>query len=272
MKLAPILYSICFLSGCGMMSSGIETETETMRANRSSEIQEIGMFTTQADARVVVANVNKGRFCAEPPPETQTTESETFRLMLEAALDSKEDTAKIEAFRTLSQGLRQLYKRSHTNQIYRDSSYYLCQAYLNGALTDKNVGLLLSMLTSEYETQAQKKMSLQAEALMRQIEAQTTNVEGAYLIAQLLLSQWAFASLKGEVTAFYNAEAKVNEGKALAYAEGLNQMSENIKLIEANIEQVGSTANNTLVKAGENSNKLDSLKEEIGKLPKESSK
>ena len=270
MKSIILVIATLTLAGCGAISSGLKTETETMRANKAGDKQEIGMFAIQANARVIIANVNEGRFCAEPPPETQTTESTSFRLMLEAALDSEEDTAKIEAFRAFSQGLRQLYKRSHTNQLYRDSSYYLCQAYLNGALTDKNIKLFLNMLVSETETQEQKSISAQAKKLIDQIDAQTTDIKGAYLSAQLLLSQWAFASLKNEVTAFYNAEAKVNEGKAVAYAEGLSQMSANIKAIEASLEQVGSTANSTLEKAGENSDKLDSLTEEVGKLPKES--
>lgn len=263
-KINTIIIALA-LSGCNTM----QTESETMKADRFDDTQEIGMFATQADARVIIANVNAGRFCAEPPPETQTTESKSFQLMMEAALNSTDDTAKIQAFRTFSQGLRQLYKRSHTNQIYRDASYYLCQAYLNGALTDKNIEVFLNMLIEAGESKDQKEIAAQGKKLLRQFETGKTNNKGSYLAAQLLLSQWAFASLKHETSKFYSAEAKINEGKAAAYAEGLDSISAKIQTLETNINEINSVTNNTLLKATDNSNKLDKIKTEMEKLPKQ---
>ncbi|MGY0216241.1 hypothetical protein ACWJJH_02510 [Endozoicomonadaceae bacterium StTr2] len=274
MKQLLITISALALTGCNLLSSGLKTESETMRASVSGDMQEIGMFATEANARVIIANVNEGRFCAEPSPETQSTESNSMRLMLEAAKDSRDDQVKLEAFRTYSQGLRQLYRRSHTNQLYRDSSYYLCQAYLNGALTDDDIVLFLGTLISEPDNPAQEAFNTSIEEAINRIASSKSGrsdeaaTKGAYLTAQLILSHWAFDSLKNEVDHFYKEEAKVNEGKAIAYKEGIDQMNANITTLEAKVEAVNSKANSTYEKTSDNSVKLDNLKQDINNLPK----
>lgn len=265
MKIVPIFFLGVCLSGCSLFSPGLKTETETMKAKKDGKTQEIGMFATEASSRVIIANVNAGKFCAEPPPETQTTESSSFRLLLQAALDSNEDEAKVEAFRAFNQGVRQLYKRSHTNQLYRDSSYYLCQSYLNGALTDKNLSLFLKMLVEGPQSDEQKKIANQAQNLINQIDTENLDVKNAYLAAQLLLSKWAFASLKDEVSAFYNAELKINEGKAAAYSEGLDQLTSAIKQLEANIEALASSSKETQEQLKQSNEKLEKVIQSIDK-------
>lgn len=266
MRKLCLAIGLAFLTGCET-TGGLKTEKETMKASKTGDKQELGMFATAAGARVIVANVNEGRFCAEPPPETQTTESSTFKLMMEAAKESGKDSAKIEAFRTFSQGLRQLYKRSHTNQLYRDSSYYLCQAYLNGALTDENLAVFLGMLVDkESTTEKQKEINVQAEALINNLRAKKTNVGSSYLLAQLLLSQWAFESLRHEVDKFYTAESKLNEGKAAAYAEGLDQVLSNVKALEPKLDTITTTTKSTLDKSTSNSEKIEEIGEKIDDL------
>lgn len=256
MKRLLCLLAIIFLSGC----SSINTETEIMRDQFFGQNQKIGMFATQSDSRVIIANVAKGLVCAEPPPETQLTESSSFNLMLEAALKSKEDTAKIQAFRTFSQGLKQLYKRTHTNQLYRDASYYLCQAYINGALTDESINVFLSSLQPvDTTTQAPNNSSAQSQELLQDLKDKKTNIKNSYLLAQLILSNWAFSSLQTEITTFYDAESKLNEGKAAAYAEGLSQLSTDIKEIKASVEKIGSNPINSGSEAGENQEEVETV-------------
>ncbi len=121
------LLSVLMIQGC----SGVVTMDGIM----GDDISEIGVYATDSSKRVIMADMDNGRFCAEPPPETQMESESSFRLLLQAAIDSESDTGKVEAYRALSEKAKQLYRRSHSVQLYRDVSYYLCQSYVNGALS-----------------------------------------------------------------------------------------------------------------------------------------
>jgi len=127
LKLLFLLLALLTIQGC----SGVVT----MDGLADDDISEIGIYAVDSSKRVIMADMDNGRFCAEPPPETQMESESSFRMLLEAAIDTTSDTGKIEAYRALSEKAKQLYRRSHSVQMYRDASYYLCQSYVNGALS-----------------------------------------------------------------------------------------------------------------------------------------
>lgn len=127
LKLLFLLLALMTIQGC----SGVVT----MEGYEPDRISEIGIYAVDSSKRVIMADMDNGRFCAEPPPETQMESESSFRMLLEAAIDTTSDTGKIEAYRALSEKAKQLYRRSHSVQMYRDASYYLCQSYVNGALS-----------------------------------------------------------------------------------------------------------------------------------------
>ena len=135
------LLSVLLIQGC----SGVVT----MDGIQGNDVSEIGIYAVDSSQRVIMADMDNGRFCAEPPPETQMESESSFRMLLEAAINSEEDAGKIEAYRALSEKAKQLYRRSHSVQLYRDVSYYLCQSYVNGALSVSPDGV--KELRAEYE-------------------------------------------------------------------------------------------------------------------------
>lgn len=146
LKLLFLLLALLTIQGC----SGVVT----MEGYEADRISEIGIYAVDSSKRVIMADMDRGRFCAEPPPETHMESESSFRMLLQAAIDTKSDTGKIEAYRALSEKAKQLYRRSHSVQMYRDASYYLCQSYVNGALS---VGPEVRQeLVAEYVDQNQK--------------------------------------------------------------------------------------------------------------------
>jgi len=127
LKLLFLSLALLTIQGC----SGVVT----MEGYGADRISEIGIYAVDSSKRVIMADMDNGLFCAEPPPETHLESESSFRMLLEAAIDTTSDTGKIEAYRALSEKAKQLYRRSHSVQLYRDASYYLCQSYVNGALT-----------------------------------------------------------------------------------------------------------------------------------------
>lgn len=128
------------ISGCSVF--------HTSRVNLGqgqSDGHHLLMIKVSASERVVIADANTGRVCAEPPPETQTTQdiNTSLSILAKKAADidstaSEGKKAELQAafLNAYSQGVQQLYKRSHSNQLFRDAAYYLCQAHANGVFSD----------------------------------------------------------------------------------------------------------------------------------------
>jgi hypothetical protein len=213
-----------FLSSCSIW------DVKTVQAEKKGNYQKTAMFVTDSTKRGVITNVNTGRFCAEPPPETQSTFSGVFTALAEAT-KSAEEKAQIELSATIKKGFGQLYKRSHSNQMYRDISYSLCQAYVNGAFSDENLQTTINiakLLTDDKRThikldkvaknakKSRSPVNVSDEENSVNIPLQN-NAYNAYLMVQMIVANMAFDSLQQEVTAFYNAETVINETKASIY-------------------------------------------------------
>lgn len=223
-----------------------------MRGYDKDPVSEIGVYSTDSTRRVIMANLDDGTFCAEPPPETQLETSSSFRLLLEAAIDTDSDTARVEAFRSLSVVANQLYKRSHSVQLYRDASYYLCQAYLNGAInTDYSVVKAdLDRLKADLEERSTQLLELKIDgsgqelaslassmsSLVQRVDSIEAKLEipenlkkDAYMTAQVHLAMVAFSSLGEEVEEFYDSELKIEEGKNQALTKELRGLIKSSK-------------------------------------------
>jgi hypothetical protein len=205
-----------FLSSCSIW------DVKTVQAEKEGNYQKTAMFVTDSTKRGVITNVNTGRFCAEPPPETQSTFSGVFTALAEATKDADEK-AQIELSATIKKGFGQLYKRSHSNQMYRDISYSLCQAYVNGAFSDDRLNTTIDFIKSFAHDDNAKN---QLENIKQQVDLEKqkglknpidNNGYNSYLMVQMIVANMAFDSLKQEVTAFYDAETVINETKASIY-------------------------------------------------------
>jgi hypothetical protein len=95
-------------------------------------------FLTRSDRRVLLVSV-KGTgnsfVCAEPSPDVAQNVSSS----LQAAISAKK--AGLDPAGTLAQSITEsadkLFNRSQGAQLYRDGMFYLCLAYMNGAIDQK---------------------------------------------------------------------------------------------------------------------------------------
>lgn len=162
------LLSVLLIQGC----SGVVT----MDGIQGNDVSEIGIYAVDSSQRVIMADMDNGRFCAEPPPETQMESESSFRMLLEAAINSEEDAGKIEAYRALSEKAKQLYRRSHAVQMYRDASYYLCQSYVNGALSISSEKIKDIQSVFSVDKQKYKELLKEQNSSLKNLEIEKRNL------------------------------------------------------------------------------------------------
>lgn len=95
----------------------------------------IGVLATTPERRVMVVQMPDNRFCAEPPPDVADSVSAALSAVAQASAQGKVSDAQIGFAQTLATSVKQLFQRSQGVQLYRDGSFMLCNAYLNGAIT-----------------------------------------------------------------------------------------------------------------------------------------
>lgn len=96
----------------------------------------VGTLTVTAARRMALVRLegkNRGKFCAEPPPDV----SENISTTLDAAI--RAETAKLGGEAKLSDTLKVdavvLAERTALLDVYRTGTYALCQYHLNDAIT-----------------------------------------------------------------------------------------------------------------------------------------
>jgi hypothetical protein len=142
--------------------------------------------------------------------------------LLAEVTESSDKNIQAKALSVIEKGFGQLYKRSHSNQMYVDASYALCQAYINGALTDKFLDFILNIDTNTANTIAINNI----EQIKKELKK---NQHNAYLQAQSILSQMAFNSLIHEFKYFYDSNIIKNQAKLEIYEE---QFAKDIKKLQ----------------------------------------
>lgn len=177
---------------------------------RAIGFSDIAFYGAKIDTRVVITNVKTGRVCAEPPPEAGITSDTTMKAIL-AAANARGDNANAELYRSYAEQLTQLYRRSHSNQMYRDASYYLCQAYINGAISPRAIAAYLETVAEAGTAEDKALIAPLKRKLSGMAELTAADTDGAYLVAQMLLSKMAFASLGTEIGKFYDDQNAVNK-------------------------------------------------------------
>lgn len=99
----------------------------------------MGTIATTAERRVVLVDLKKDHFCAEAAPDVAESLNSSIRIAAEyasKAASGPERSANAEIARTLSTSISTLFSRTQGVQLFRDGTYALCQARLNGAMPD----------------------------------------------------------------------------------------------------------------------------------------
>lgn len=100
------------------------------------------VFSMTPERRTVIVVPQKPvdfRICAEPPPDVAENLASTIRFIAEAQVKHPEIPVGVSAefYRAFASSSMRLFYRSQGIQLFRDGMYNLCQAYMNGAITEK---------------------------------------------------------------------------------------------------------------------------------------
>ena len=97
--------------------------------------QEIGTLAVTAQRRLVVVNLKTGNFCSEPPPEAADSITTAIAAALKANISADKNVS-AELASNFARHVNQLYKRTHTVQLFRDASYHVCVNAVNSSNGD----------------------------------------------------------------------------------------------------------------------------------------
>jgi hypothetical protein len=95
----------------------------------------IGLLATTPERRMIVVKMPDNRFCAEPPADAADNVAAALSAAAKAKGTGKLTEGQVGAAQTLATSVKQLFKRTQGVQLYRDGTFMLCNAYLNGAIT-----------------------------------------------------------------------------------------------------------------------------------------
>lgn len=136
-KILVILF-LTFLTGC----------SSTMKSFYDRAVVEdsvggaVGVLSVTAARRMALIRLegqNRGKFCAEPPPDV----SENVSTTLDAAIKAKLANSPVDIDGTIKDTLKVeavvLAKRTALLDVYRTGTYSLCQYHLNGAISDTEI-------------------------------------------------------------------------------------------------------------------------------------
>jgi hypothetical protein len=97
--------------------------------------EKIGVLATTPERRIVIVKMPGSAFCAEPPADAAENVSAALTAVAEASAQGRVTDAQLSIAQTLATSVKQLFQRSQGVQLYRDGTFMLCNAYLNGAIT-----------------------------------------------------------------------------------------------------------------------------------------
>lgn len=141
MKTILAVISAALVTGC---AGTLETfynrpVTEDQLVTDKSSEQELGTLAVTAQRRVIVGNLKTGHFCSEPPPEAADEVTTALAAALSANI-AADKTVNAELASNFARHVNQLYKRSHTVQMFRDASFHLCVDAVNSGASRKGSG------------------------------------------------------------------------------------------------------------------------------------
>lgn len=124
-----------FVTGCASTIESFynrQVVQDQLSAETANGGKEIGTLAVTAQRRLIVANLNTGNFCSEPPPEAADSISTAIAAALKANISEDKDV-NAELASNFARHVNNLYKRAHTVQLFRDATYHLCVNAVNSA-------------------------------------------------------------------------------------------------------------------------------------------
>lgn len=142
MKKLFLVLAIANLSGCALMTSPKEQPVIEDHINNWFDREKIGVLSTTAERREVIFKMPTNQFCAEPPPDVAESLSSSLSILAQGSgksdASSGEIQARLEVAKTLATSIKSLFRRTQGAQLFRDGTFNLCEAYLNGSIDKAN--------------------------------------------------------------------------------------------------------------------------------------
>jgi hypothetical protein len=157
-----------FLQGCAYFTSPIKNP---MLLSDIKQSEGMAILATTPERRTVLVNTKNLQSCAEPSADVAQSLKESITALLEASVSSQKNqtddqsrqrTAELTAqiAKELATSNELLFRRSQGTQLFRDGSFTLCQAYLNGALRGDNQASLAAInLLTQNVNQAKRELT-----------------------------------------------------------------------------------------------------------------
>lgn len=173
-KSAVLVTSVLLLSGCAT-SLGTFFNRPVVE---DTVAEAVSTLSLSADRRIVLVSTHgatKGKFCAEPPPDTATGLKSELTASLDAKMKSEKIKADIEAQAKLNDKFETnivvIADRTAPLDAFRTGVYALCQFNLNGAVANDQVAPLfekmITAFSASYTEKTRSEMLSRAEIMIR---------------------------------------------------------------------------------------------------------
>ena len=132
------LLVLVLLSGCTYFTKPLDQPVIEEKLNsRLLSKGVVGTLSLTPERRVVLVNFNSNRFCAEAPTEIGIDVNKILKV---AATASKGDEleAGLNAVAASARNNTVLNRRTQGMQLYLASSYFICQMYMNEAISNRD--------------------------------------------------------------------------------------------------------------------------------------
>jgi hypothetical protein len=131
-----ILAGLVLIQGCSLFTPPkAKPVIEERSSNWGWPAQKVGVMATTPERRVVVFKWPENLFCAEPPADAADNVSTSLTAIAEAAAKGKITDVQLGIASNLATTVKQLFQRSQGVQLYRDGTFMLCIAFLNGLIS-----------------------------------------------------------------------------------------------------------------------------------------
>lgn len=132
LKISVVGSAIALLSGCAS-TAGMFYNRPVVEDDVEHIVSTVSLSSDRRTVIVVTDGGNKGKFCAEPPPDTATGLKAALIASLEADAKKADVTGKASLNDSLETKVTVLAERTAALDAYRAGVYALCQYHLNGA-------------------------------------------------------------------------------------------------------------------------------------------
>jgi hypothetical protein len=129
MRTIMVVIFTVLLAGCASLIDPFYNR-QVIEDDLQSESATFGTLAVTAERRIVVANLDNGTFCSEPPPEAAGSITNAIASTLSANV-AEEGDVDAELASNFARHVNQLYTRAHTVQMFRDASFHLCVDAVN---------------------------------------------------------------------------------------------------------------------------------------------